>query len=232
MEDNNVSVVEAEKPIVNKPSIGARIKEWFRKEMVALKRKPQYIALLVVLIASVYNLLCLATYSHAIVTYGSAIDWLGLLVFVNTLFSILVFVAFLNSFPKLKPYGKKTVVTLKANTTKININLVMYAVTFVFLIVMLVCEVMYIHLLNNWLETQTWYAATDLSALSTSELEQRDLFLSSRSDSYVHIVLLAISIAITALIPLYSQLICRINTSKELDSAVENMQEIDLAAED
>ncbi len=227
MEENKVAVKQQSA----KPSFGARCKEWFRKKMVALKRKPQNIAFLFVIIASVYNLLCLTTYSHAIVTYGSAIDWLGLLVFVNTLFSILVLAAFLNSFPKLKPYGKKTVVTVKAKSTKININLIMYAVIFVMLIAMIICEVMYINLLNNWLEGQTWYSAA-VSDLSTNELEQRNLFLSSRSDSYVHIILVAIAGVITALIPLYTKLIARINTSKALDSAVENMEEIDLASDD
>lgn len=80
----------------------AGVKEFFRKRMVALKRKPQTIALLGLLVAFVYfsfNLTKISNTTAACQTPGVG---MGLSAFVMMLLLVLVMVCFLNAFPHRK----------------------------------------------------------------------------------------------------------------------------------
>lgn len=225
MEENNVVVVDEEQPKKKKSSNGG-FKEWRRKQVISLKRKPQNIAFLFVLVTTIYNLLCLETYSKAIRQSGagSGVDWVGLMLFVNTLFSLLVVVTFMNSFPKLKKYGSKTVKTINfTQASKININLVMACVYFAFSIIMIVCECIYCSKMAD-------FKATSLSGSASAT--EAAMVQSTITLSIVHIVLVAVDIVMALLVPVFGKLLAKIDTSKELESAVANMQEIDLASED
>ena len=90
--------VKNEKPKNDK---GAVIKEWFRKKIVNLKRAPQNITFVFLVITSFLYLIWLFTFSKAIYITQAA-TWTGIAVFVNTLLSILVLALFLNAFPKRK----------------------------------------------------------------------------------------------------------------------------------
>ena len=76
------------------------MKEFVRKRLVALKRKPQMIALVVLAVAFVYFTLNLTHVSNT--TAGINYPGMGLSAFVITLFSVLAMVCFLNAFPRRK----------------------------------------------------------------------------------------------------------------------------------
>lgn len=96
----------------------AGVKEFFRKRIVALKRKPQIIALLVLLVAFVYysfNLTHVSDNTAYIQGKG-----MGLSSFVIMLFSVLAMVCFLNAFPHRK----------KANVPMLVLLFVMLGIVF------------------------------------------------------------------------------------------------------
>ena len=76
------------------------IKEFFRKRLVALKRKPQTIALLAFGLAFVYYSLNLTKISDT--TAYINLPGMGLAGFATMLFSILLMVCFMNAFPHRK----------------------------------------------------------------------------------------------------------------------------------
>ncbi len=78
----------------------ANVKEFFRKLIVSLKRKPQTFALLMLLVAFVYYSLNLTHISNT-TAYIQGVG-MGLSAFVVMLFSVLGMVCFLNAFPHRK----------------------------------------------------------------------------------------------------------------------------------
>lgn len=136
--------------VQSKPSFGKRFaagaKEFFRKSIVSLKRKPQTIPLVFTLIASVCYLLWLRTFSIA-VTSNFAANWIGFCVFVNILLSVLVLALFLSAFPKRKKP-----------------NYVLIGAIFAFYAIMIVCDIIYHVLLTNYL------SGRDISAESAASL--------------------------------------------------------------
>ncbi len=201
-----------------KPGFGAKIKEGFRKFCVNLKRKPQRIPFYYLLVVTVFNLLTLYTYSQAIVIGSVGVDWVGLLEFVNTLFSVLVVVAFLNTFPKLKKKGSKTVFTMKERGIDLHINIFMLIVTVLMAVAMIVCEAIYYNI------EVAHYASFTEEELATIGVSVKQSIVLSMT----HIILLAVFLLLLFTLPLYRKLIMMINTSVKLESATENMQEIDL----
>lgn len=80
----------------------APVKEFIRKRMVALKRKPQTIALLGLLVAFVYYSLNLTKVSNTTAAFNEAGNGMGLCEFAMMLLLVLVMVCFLNTFPHRK----------------------------------------------------------------------------------------------------------------------------------
>lgn len=80
----------------------AGVKEFFRKRMVALKRKPQTIALLGLLAAFVYYSFNLTKISNTTAACQTPGVGMGLSAFVMMLLLVLVMVCFLNAFPHRK----------------------------------------------------------------------------------------------------------------------------------
>lgn len=76
------------------------VKEFFRKRIVALKRKPQMVALVALAIAFVYFSFNLTHVSNT--TANINYPGMGLSAFVIMLFSVLSMVCFLNAFPRRK----------------------------------------------------------------------------------------------------------------------------------
>lgn len=184
----------------NSSDIGAGIKEWFRKKVVALKRKPNIIPLLLFLVTSLIYLLSLASFSQTGLKEYPNGDLLGLPVFVNCLLSILICVVHLNAFPKR---SKK-------------VNLLNYILIYVFAGVMLGMDILYYIKVLSIVEKDSLTLATAASVVQ-----------SSASISIVHIVFLAISVIALATLPLYTKLIMKINTSKvieesQLDEVIES----------
>lgn len=205
-------------PATEKKGFGAKVKEFFRKKVVGLKRKPQKIAFLFLAIVSIYNLLTLSTYSQAIITYGEKIQYAGLMVFINTLFSVLILVAFLNTFPKLKKKDSKAVFTMEESGIKLHVNIPMLAVTVFMAAAMIVCEIAYNGIIKDSEEYKSFSAGNDALRL----------FNSTFTLSTVHVILLGIFLVLLFTLPLYRKLIMKIDTSVKVESATENMGSIDI----
>lgn len=188
-----------------KPSKGKKaskgIKEWFRKKIVALKRKPQNIALLFLAVSTVYFMLALFKISIAIYevyTQEGIETTIGICIFVTTLLSLLVLVSFLNSFPKRKKP-----------------NIFFIVLVFLMMAAMIVCDIMFYVQMSDILALDALQGATDtINKVTTGQ-----------TYVLVHVALVGVSAVVFALLPAYRLLINKINTKVELESATENMQE-------
>ena len=173
-------------------------KEWLRKKVVALKRAPQTIALIVMVATTVYFLLALFPISQAIRKSFNdpATPATGICLFITTLLSLLYLVSFLNAFPKRKKP-----------------NIFFIVLVFVMIGAMIGCDVGYYIQMNNCIA-----AISDPStSLSYAAISKAQPFV------LVHIILLGVSALVFALLPAYKIAINKINTKVELESATENM---------
>lgn len=195
----------------NKPSKGSKfsasLKEWCRKRIVALKVKPQTIPLIVMVITTVYFMLILFSVSKAVqfAATDSHTAATGICTFITTLLSLLYIVSFLNSFPKRK----------KPNIFFIVLVGVMIAGQ-------LACDLVYYFQMDACIESIT-NKGSDMDVACRA------------AQPYIigHIVLLALSAVVFALLPVYAKLIRKIDTSVKLESATEHMQgEIDIEEDD
>ena len=175
------------------------MKEFFRKRIVALKRKPQTIALVVLALAFVYYSLNLTNVSDTTAKIQG--PGMGLSGFVTMLFSVLVLVCCLNAFPRRKKP-----------------NIPMLALMTVMLGVIVFCDIYYgnrimdaISRANNPIATtgENAYITTVQGMLK------------------VHMGIVIAGGALALLLPLYAPLIRKINTSVEVE-ANETMGEIEL----
>lgn len=205
----NENVVENEvqpEPKNDKPSkgkdIGAAVKEWFRKRVVALKRSTHNIPLLFTVLVTMLWLVWLFTFSKSIYLTSSA-TWTGMAVFANTMLSILIVPLFLNAFPKRKKP-----------------NIVFIVLLFVFMVAIVLCDVLYYVQESNYLANQ-----------SQDFLNKNPCLNQSLTLAIAHIVLVGVSAVLLATLPLYKKLIMKINTKKVLESN-DLTEEIDTSEED
>ena len=211
-------------PAPQKESFGARVKERFRKSIVSLKRKPQRIAFLFLIITSIVFLMSLNTFSYVAFKRFNDVPWLGLYTFVSTLFSILVLVLFLNTFPKYPKVNKKT-------GKKRYINYVMMALVFVFIAVMIAVDMIYFHILAgkiagnesrfflNMAQARKFKSYWGESFAADPVFDSTRYYpqlAKSLNLAIAHVVLLCISALLLATLPLYKKLILKINTKKEI----------------
>lgn len=191
-----------EAPLNSEPSKGSKFKagakEWLRKKTVALKRKPQNIALFFLAVTSIYFMLALYSVSQAInrVFSEATVTATGICIFIVTLLSLLVLVSFLNAFPKRKKQ-----------------NIFFTALVFVMIAGMIACDIVYYVQMGNCLTAHPDPASVLYQTVNAAQ-------------PYIlaHVVLLGISAVIFALLPVYRKLINKINTKVELESATENMR--------
>jgi len=181
----------------------SRKPEFIRKWLVALKRKPQMIAGIVLAAAFVYYSLNLTQVSNTTAKiYGNG---MGLAEFATMLLSILSLVCFLNAFP----HRKKT-------------NVPMLVLLFVMIGIVIYCDFFY----GNRISEAVNRAENPISA------EGANIYISNAANMLkVHTVLLAIGAALTALLPVYKPLIKRINTNVAVEGN-EEMGAIDISGED
>ena len=178
-------------------------KEFMRKRIVSLKRKPQMIAFVVLILAFVYYSLNLTNISNTTAKIQS--PNMGLCGFATMLFSILSMVCFLNAFPHRK----------KA-------NIPMLVIMFVMIGIIIFCD--------------SYYGLCITSAI-TRENNPID---ATGTNSYiavaqtvlaVHRIIVIVGVALVALLPVYSKLLRRINTSVEIEGNG-GMSAIDISGED
>ena len=193
----------------NTPSKGkkflAALKEWWRKRIVALKVRPQKIPLWIMVITTVYFMLILYSLSWAVEKNYTDTTASGICVFITTLVSLLFIVSYLNAFPKRK----------KA-------NIFFIVLVFVMIAGQIACDLAYYFQMDK---------AIDGMVNHTSDAYKS----ATRGQPLIigHVVLLGLSAIAFALLPVYSKLIKKINTSIKVDSATEHMGEkIDIAEDE
>lgn len=185
--------------------LGANLKERWRKFLVNTKRKPQRLAFFPLLVSTVIWMIGIVYFGQA--TIYDNVAGMGLCIFVNTMFSILTLLLFMNTFPKRAKH----------------MNYIMLALTFVFMAVMLACDLVW------YLQSYPVHSAAYNSA-SGSALDKIAPGMKAFPLVLTHLVFVCISAVLLATLPLYSKLIMKINTSKVIE---ENKlsEEIDTSAE-
>ena len=183
--------------------IGAAIKEFFRKLLVSLKRRPQIIPMIALGISFLVYSLNLMNISDTTAKIQGA--GMGLCGFATMLFSLLSFVCFLNAFPRRK-----------------KVNVPMLVLMFAMLGVIIFCDVFYLRAIANAL------TRPDNPIQITKSTVYIALANNMLSD---HIVLLVISIALVALLPVYGKLLKKINTSVQVEDNGK-LDAIDISGED
>lgn len=165
------------------------IRESIRKGIVSLKRKPSVIPLLMLFFAFLYYSLNLTHMSDTTAKIQGM--GMGLSQFCIMLFSLLSLVCMLNAFPRRKKP-----------------NIPMIVLMFAMLAIIIFCDIHYsnavmaaLNRANNpiVLSQDTAYIADAYNMLST------------------HMVLIIVSAALVVLLPVYSKLLNKINTSVEVE---------------
>nr|SIP63205.1 hypothetical protein [uncultured bacterium] len=179
------------------------LREFIRKRLVGLKRKPQTIALLVLAAAFLYYSLNLSQIANTTALING--PHMGLAEFATMLFSTLGLVSFLNAFP----HRKKT-------------NIPMLVLTFLMIAVLICCDVYYSGRINIALTRED-------SPISPTG---KNIFVAvAQNVVHVHMILVIIGAALLALLPVYTPAIRRINTNIEI-AGNSDMGTIDISGED
>ncbi|MCD8205193.1 MAG: hypothetical protein LUD29_01060 [Clostridia bacterium] len=228
-EDEKVLEAEGNAPAPAEKQQPSKWKNFWRKQMVSLKRKPQRIGFWLFMITCVYYLFCLGTYSKGLGNNGFETDWVGLLVFVNVLCSVLAVVLYLYSFPKIKKYGSKVVKDVEfAKGIKVNFNTVMLSLLIVFCAAIIICNVYYYNIMNDaYLEEIATYPimSEDQEATWNTILHTLDM-------SIAHIVLTGASLICGCMTYLFGKWFVKVDTSIKVESSAETMGQIDLVEDE
>ena len=179
------------------------LKEMVRKFIVSLKRRPQMIPLAVFVIAFLVYTLNLSHVSDTTAKLQSS--GMGLAGFAVMLFSMLSLVSFMNAFPYRKPVNKPMLILM-----------------FVMNAIIIAADVFYLNTVNA---VQSNPDTAVRITMETVYIEFARYYLT------VHIIVLAVAIVLTVLLPVYSKLLRKINTNVEVEGNAD-MGEIDLAGDD
>lgn len=176
--------------------LGKGAKEFFRKRIVGLKRRPQNLAILVHVVA-----LVLVTFNQTKISNTTAtlqLSFMGLSYFVSLLLSILGFVCLFNSFPKRqKP------------------NWVMLGLFFAMLAIIIFCDIVYYTKTSQGIINR-------INEYSTADerqefMEKFSYYYEVKSLMIAHIILVAVAGLLTGFAPLLGKLFRRINTSVNVE---------------
>ena len=178
------------------------MKEFIRKTIVSLKRKPQTIPLLVLAAAFLVYSLNLTHISDT--TAKIQLAGMGLSGFCTMLFSLLSFVCFLNAFPHRK----------KA-------NIPMLVLMFLMLIILIYCDTFYAARITQAITRADHPIVVDAN---TAYIPKASRVL------MVHRVIVALGALLTALTPALGKLLRRIDTSLPVEEGAE-MKDLHLTDE-
>lgn len=161
------------------------MKEFFRKKIVSLKRNPSIIPLLVLLVSFILYSFNLTDVSDTTAKIqGSG---MGLSQFCIMLFSLLSMLCMLNAFPRRK----------KANIPMVVIMFVMFGI-------IIFCDIHY----------RSGIMAALTRAESPIKLEKATEYIAKAYNMLqTHMILVGVSAALVVLLPFYSKLLRKINTS-------------------
>ena len=178
------------------------MKEFFRKRLVSLKRRPHMIPLLILAAAFIYYSLNLTVVSNTTSLINGAN--MGLAEFATMLFSVLSLVCFLNAFPHRK---------------KVNVYMLVLMILMVGLLVF--CDTYYMGRITNAIS----------KAENPIDPTGRNSFVTDAMNMLkTHRIILIVSLALTALLPVYAPLLKKINTSISVEDSGD-MATIDISGE-
>ena len=178
------------------------MKEFFRKRIVTLKRRTHLIPLVILAAAFVYYSLNLTVISNTTSLINGA--HMGLAEFATMLFSVLSLVCFLNAFPHRK-----------------KVNVPMLVLMILMAVLLIFCDTYYMGRIT--------YAVS--RADNPIDPTGRNAFITDALNMLkTHRVILIVSLALTALLPVYKPLLKRINTSVNVEDSG-NMETIDISGE-
>lgn len=181
-------------------------KEFIRKFLVSLKRKPQNIALFVLLVGFVFFSLNLTSISDTTALINT--DNMGQCEFAMMLFSILSFVVFLRTFPKRQ-----------------KVKIPMLILTFLFLGIVVFADVVYLSRISDALTRE------ENRIIINYETGQNLFIANAWSTLIAFLIFMAVVVVLLAALPLYSKLLRKINTSIDVEGNT-NMTAVDISGED
>ena len=169
----------------------AGIHEFFRKRLVSLKRKPHMIPMLIFVFAFVYYSFNLTQISNTTALING--PHMGLAEFATMLFSTLSLVCFLNSFPHRK----------KVNVPMLVLMILMVAG-------LIFCDI--------------YYGGRITAAITREENRidptGKNIFVTNAMNMLnVHKIILIVGLVMTALLPVYTPLLKKINTSVNIEGS-------------
>lgn len=176
--------------------------EFLRKLIVSLKRSPQTIALLALIICFLVYSLNLTHISDTTAKIQGV--GMGLCGFATMLFSMLSLVCFLNAFPRRK----------KPHIPMLLLMFVMFGIV-------IFCDTYYLNRINIALTRQDNPIVINASTAYITKASQV---------LHVHIILFVIAIALIVLLPVYSRMLKKIDTSIIVEDNG-NLGEIDISGE-
>lgn len=183
--------------------IGAFFKEARRKFFVSIKRRPQMIPLVVLVVAFLFYSLNMSYISNTTARIQGA--GMGLAGFTTMLFSMLSFMCFLNAFP----YRKK-------------VNVPMVVLMFAMFAIILFADGYYINaIVKAMTRADNPIVVTD----TTMYIDYALRYLR------IHIGILIAGMVLIALLPVYSKMLRKINTSVEISDNGQ-LDAIDISGED
>jgi len=186
---------------MNKKKPGG-VKEFFRKKIVTLKRKPQIIPLLVLVVGFLVYSLNLTHVSDA--TAKIQLTGMGLSGFCTMLFSLLSFVCFLNAYP----HRKKT-------------NIPMLVLMFLMLAILIVCDTFYMGQITKAITRADHPIVVDANTA----------YITKAYDMLgVHRIIILVGAGLTLLVPVLRKLLRKINTSLPVEEGTQ-MGEIMLSGD-
>ena len=183
--------------------IGAALREMRRKFLVSIKRRPQMIPLAVLLVAFLFYSLNMSYISNTTARIQGA--GMGLAGFTTMLFSMLSFMCFINAFP----YRKK-------------VNKPMLALLFVMFAIILFADGYYINAIVSAMTRENNPVVVDLS---TKYIDYARQYLA------IHMGIMAVGIVLIVLLPVYSKMLRKINTSVDIGDNGK-LEAIDISGED
>ena len=166
-----------------------KIKEFFRKLIVSLKRNPGIIPLLMLAVSFLFYSLNLTDVSDTTAKIQSR--GMGLSEFTIMLFSMLVMLCTLNAFPiRKKP------------------NWVMVALAVAMIAAIIYCDTHYINAI----------VAANKRADNPIKITDATIYiLNARNMLKTHRIMMGVSAALVVLLPVYSKLLKKINTAVEIE---------------
>lgn len=181
-------------------------KEFIRKFLVSLKRKPQNIAMFILLVGFVFFSLNLTSISDTTALINT--DNMGQCEFAMMLFSILSFVVFLRAFPKRQ-----------------KVKVPMLVLTFLFLGVVVFADLVYLSRISDALTREE-------NRIVINYETGQNLFISNAWTTLnVFLVFMGVVVVLLATLPLYSKLLRKINTSIDVEGNT-NMTAVDISSDD